>query len=159
VKEQLLTIFARLDQWIESEASHPNVLIQVLGQCSLILNSTVRLPLAGTMDLDARVKPQSRQESVYFIQKKLADLLDQEGFELDPDVHLIWLPPESTFTVCYETPRMRCEILDPLFALCSKAVKAREKNRILIREALKEYGKPLRELIEKHGGHCDYFEA
>lgn len=54
--------------------------------------------------------------------------------------------------------QMSCKRIDPLFALCSKAIKAREKNRILIAQALKVYGKSLVRLIEKYGGDLEYFK-
>ena len=164
VKKQLLHILNKFDALIEAEndrriqtgeSLHPKILIQILGQFSLLLHPEVNLNLAGTQDFDAKVKA---TENEYSLRKKLAGLLHEEGLELESDVHLIWIPSESTFTPILQTQRIRCEVLDPLFALCSKAVKAKEKNKILVRDALKVYGQPLRDLIEKHGGDCGYFE-
>ena len=84
--------------------------------------------------------------------------MKRENLELDSDSHLIWFPQESTFTIVLETPRIKCEVIDPLFALCSKAIKAPEKNRILIQQALVKYGDDLKNLIKKHGGNLEHFK-
>lgn len=45
-----------------------------------------------------------------------------------------------------------CEILDPVSALTSKAIKAPNKNHLLNGEALKVDGEELAEKIRLHGG-------
>jgi hypothetical protein len=166
MKEKLEKILAQLDEWIEKENERrkaeedyllSKVIIEILGQYSLIMHPDVKLTLFGTGDLDAHIKSLSVSGGVHEIKKKLEQLLEAEQLELESDDHLIWVPPESTFTRIMETPRLKCDVLDPLYTLCSKAIKAPEKNKILIRDALKEYGKPLKDLILKYGGNDEYF--
>lgn len=127
--------------------------IRVMGQMSLLSNPQViaQIRLFGTMDVDATVTGE------YWIQKKFEELLLAEGLELDPVASEIWLPVEATFTTVFSGTILTCLRLDPLGALVSKAIKAKEKNRILIRQALPLWGAPLEELIEKYGGDLTYF--
>ncbi len=167
MKAELLSVFKDLDTWIQTEneqrceneeSPFPKALVQIFGQCGLLLNSSVNLPLVGTRDLDARVESLSKVGSVWPIRKKLERLLEFHDLDLETDIHLIWIPEGSTFSVFFETTRLCCEVLDPLFLLCSKAIKAKEKNKVLLREAIQFYGDELRNLIEKYGGDCGYFE-
>ncbi len=121
---------------------------------SLLSNPLVQeqIRLFGTVDVDATVRGE------YWIQKKFEELLLEEGLELDPVADEIWLPVEATFTTVFSETILTCLRLDPLGALTSKAIKAREKNRILIRQALPVYGAPLEGLIKKYGGDLTYFQ-
>ncbi len=165
MKEKLIDIFQQLDAWMDKENTRrradgdyglAKILIQVLGQCSLILHPSVHLTLFGTHDLDAVIKSISNG-GLRETKKKLTELLYDENLELESDTHLIWLPSEATFTEIMNTPRITCQVVDPLYALCSKAVKAKERNKILIRDALVEYGDDLKNLIQKYGGDLGYF--
>jgi hypothetical protein len=166
MKEKLHEIFQQLDAWMEEENIRrrtdddyvlSKILIQVLGQCSLILHPSVHLRLFGTYDLDAVIKSLS-SGGLSETKRKLTELLYDENLELESDAHLIWLPVEATFTEIMDTPRIKCEVVDPLYALCSKAIKAKEKNKALIRDALIEYGDDLKKLIQKYGGDLEYFK-
>lgn len=127
--------------------------IDILGQMSLFLAAEIRthLHLFATYDLDALVKGD------YWIKEKFQALLKKEGLELDPLSHEIWIPLGSTFKLLFSSNRITCRSLDPLYALLSKAIKAKEKNRILVAEALVFYGNKLAKLIKKFDGDLDYF--
>ncbi len=167
MKEILEKILTQLDNWIEEENERrkaeedyllSKVIIQILGQFSLIMHPDVKLTLFGTGDLDAHIKSASIAGGVHEIKKKLTQLLENQGLELETDDHLIWLPTEATFTEVMNTSHIKCEVVDPIYALCSKAIKAKEKNKILIRDALTEYGDELKGLIKKYGGDLEYFK-
>ena len=70
----------------------------------------------------------------------------------------IWLPERSTFLPYYRTESLLVSYLDPISALTSKAIKAKEKNRFLVREALRVFGGPLAQEIIRYGGDINYFE-
>jgi hypothetical protein len=98
--------------------------IILLGQMSLISNPEVqaKIHLFSTMDVDAIVKGE------YWIKKKLEELLSKEGLVLDPHSEEVWIPKESSFTRIFESPRLLCVRIDPVYALLSKAIKAKEKK-------------------------------
>ena len=52
---------------------------------------------------------------------------------------------------------MIIKIADPISVLVSKAIKAKEKNRILIGYALRTFGGDLAKAIERYGGDLGYF--
>lgn len=56
-----------------------------------------------------------------------------------------------------DTPELTIEILSPIAALTSKAIKAPEKNRILLTEALAAYGDELANKILRHGDDLTKF--
>ena len=127
--------------------------IRLLGQMSLISNPEVQaqITLLATFDVDALVK------GGHWIESKFRDLLKKEDLELDSLSHEIWIPSESTFTEVFSSNRLVCLRLDPLYVFLSKAIKAKEKNRMLIAQALEIYGNELRKLIQKYGGDLKYF--
>ncbi len=128
--------------------------IRVMGQMSLLSNPEVQaqIRLFATADVDATVRDE------YWVQKKFAELLLEEGLELDPVANEIWLPEDATFTETFSGKLLTCLRLDPLYALVSKAIKAKEKNRLLVRQALSVFGNELSDLIEQYGGDLKYFE-
>ncbi len=160
----LIQIFENLDRAIEVENEErresgtlllPKTEIILLGQMSLLENPEVKahITLFATYDVDAIVK------GSHWIQRKFNELLKKEGLELDSLSHEIWIPPESTFTDIFSSNYLHCLRLDPLYALLSKAIKAKEKNKILIAQALDIYGDKLRSLIKKYHGNLDYFSS
>jgi len=68
----------------------------------------------------------------------------------------VWIPDEAEFITYYDSDDLSVCYLDPLSALTSKAVKAKEKNRPLIVKALKYYGKRLADKIREYGD-LDFF--
>lgn len=50
------------------------------------------------------------------------------------------------------------EVAEPIYVLTSKAVKAPEKNSILLKRALPIFGDKLEKLIVKYGGNPEVFK-
>lgn len=163
MEELLEKVFKSLDEAIGKENAQrrqdgslgiPKAEIKVLGQMSLISNPEVqaKITLFATFDVDAIVT------GPHWIETTFKALLKKEGFELDPLSNEIWIPEESTFTNIFSSNHLTCFRLDPLFAFLSKAIKAKEKNRIIISQALEAYGNDLKQLIIKYGGDLNYFK-
>ena len=160
---EIKEVFVELDNAIASENALRdsmgglelrNATIRILGQMSLLLNDSVsrQINLFATQDVDAHVLGES------FVVHTFKKLLEDRGLEFDFLSTEIWLPSDATYIPVYEGDKLRCEILDPISALVSKAVKAPEKNRLLIRSALEIYGEDLAERIKKHGGDISVFQ-
>lgn len=129
--------------------------IQILGQMSLFAHPNkiaAKVHLVQTVDLDAKVTAE------YLVFQLFKQLIQKHGLSYDEDSEKVWLPAESTYTEIFNSPRVQCEVLDPIFALTSKAIKAPEKNKVLIHQALKIFGSELQVLIRKYGGDSSYFE-
>lgn len=76
----------------------------------------------------------------------------------DEDSHLIFIPNGSRFSEFARYENVYVEIIDPESALVSKAVKAPQKNKQLIRAALaSERYKNLAERIVHAGGDLEFF--
>lgn len=129
--------------------------IRIMGQMSLLTNGTVTglMRLFGTQDVDAVVTG----GRYGWVAKKLSELLEAEGLELDEYADEIWLPRGAAFTKVFSGEYLTCLRLNHLDALVSKAVKAPAKNRILIRQALVVFP-DLRALIKVNGGDLANFE-
>jgi len=127
--------------------------IRLLGQFSLLVDRKVsgKIPLAATRDLDALIKAE------FIVERELKTILEKKGLVLDDLSGEIWVPDEGQFIVYYESPMIRCVYLDPVSVLVSKAIKAKEKNRFLIRDAIAVFGEGLVKLIRKYGGNPEYF--
>ncbi len=130
-------------------------IINVLGQISLFMDedARVRLPLAHTADIDALIQGEN------ITREFLIKALKQKGLELDSLSSEIWIPPGAIFKPYYESDTLTISYLDPIATLTSKAVKAKEKNQILIHEALAVYGESLALQISKHGGELEFFRT
>jgi hypothetical protein len=129
------------------------VKIRVLGQFSLLADkqTAASISLAATVDLDALI------EGDWIIEEELRRILRTKGLVLDELSREIWIPEGSEFLPYYESSRINCIYLDPFAAIVSKAVKAREKNRILVRDAIDLYGQRLIHEIRKYGIDPEYF--
>jgi hypothetical protein len=140
----------------ESEGlpSLPRIEIKLLGQFSLMVDpkASRNLTLASTMDVDALIHGE------YVLEQDLKNILKRKGLELDELSGEIWIPPGGKFIPLYQSRYISCSYLDPISSLVSKAIKAKEKNRLLIRDAIVSFGKPLLKSIEKHGGDVSYFQ-
>jgi hypothetical protein len=154
--KEILEVLAELEQLIESEdkirkemGSIPlrPTTIRILGQMSLLLNEDIssRMHLFATQDVDAHIKGDS------FVAEAFKRLLGERNLEFDFLSNEIWLPLDASYIQIYESPRLHCEILDPISALVSKAVKAPDKNTALISKALDIYGEELASKIKQHG--------
>lgn len=126
----------------------------ILGQTSLLSQPklTIDLELAQTGDLDAKLRCDS------FIKRKLKELLPHYGLIYDEDSELIFLPKDSQFYKFGKYKNIDVSVIDPESALVSKAVKAPEKNRQLVRAAISSGGFPnLVDRILKEGGDLESF--
>lgn len=161
--QQLKEIFERLDTRIgelnqerreEGMLGAVGVEIRLLGQMCLLANARVSavLHLAQTADVDAFLKMDS------FVKDELKRLLREVGLVYDEDSTLVWIPEGATYVPLYSFANLTVLALDPESALVSKAVKAPEKNKMLIREALAsgEFAS-LADRILKAGGRLESF--
>jgi hypothetical protein len=160
---QMEKLFIELNDQIEkiiTERRHegltglPRAKVQLLGQMSLLVNKKVSmtLSLAQTGDLDAFLT----MENVVKIEFK--KLLKPLGLIYDEDSYLIWIPDDAKFSTLFDIDHVWVEVIDPESALVSKAIKAPEKNKQLIREAIASGAFPtLVDRILKHGGKLENF--
>ncbi len=156
-------ILNELDRWLAGEKNRrrkeggpyiPKVEILLLGQMGLLAHPSdlsVKLHLVGTIDVDAKVSADR------FVVKEFGRILKDHDLEYDEDSEKVWVPPKSTQTMIHDSLHLKCDVLDPIYLLTSKAIKAKEKNRFLVQEALVLFGNELEELIVRHGGDLDYF--
>jgi hypothetical protein len=131
----------------------PKAKITLLGQFSLIVNPKIsaQLNIPATMDVDAKI------EADHTIKKAFIEILKAEGLEYDEDSGLIWIPKGSTFETLHESPHLTIAAITPIYGILSKAIKAKEKNRILVRDAMTIFGEKLVKLIVQNGGDPEYF--
>ena len=155
-------ILAELEQAIErlnEERERDGMLrlskaqIKVLGQFSLLADEqfSASISLAATIDLDAII------EGEWIIEEELRKILKNKGLVFDELSREIWIPEGSKFLPYYESNRIKCMYLDPFAVIVSKAVKAREKNRLLVRDAIDFYGERLSREIRKYNVDTEYF--
>lgn len=164
IADTLVSIFEELNSRIEAENRRrqqggvPTFLrchIQVLGQMSLLGNRRVNtiLALNQTGDIDARLQTES------FVKQILKEeILPKYGLVYDEDSGLIWLPPGHFFEPLCDLKYVLAELLDAESALVSKAVKAKAKNKLLIRQAIASGGFPtLLDRIIANGADIQFF--
>ena len=106
--------------------------VTLLGQMSLLAQEEVSaiLTLAQTGDMDALL------EMDFVVKVELKKILEDQGFLYDEDSPLIWIPPGATFKKLFEFDWVEVRVIDAESALVSKAIKAPNKNKVLIREAI-----------------------
>lgn len=128
--------------------------IQILGQMSLVLNPDVakRIQLFATQDVDAVISGD------WIVTRLFKAALEANNLQFDFHSQDIWLPPDAKYIPIFSGQIIDCEILDPVSAFTSKAIKAPDKNHLLIGEALKIYGAELAEKIRIHGGDPGSFK-
>ncbi len=160
-RDRFLSLFQALDARIEA-MNHklrmdglvplPKSRIRLLGQISLLVQESVSLALTQTVDVDAELVMD------YLVKEELKVLLRNDGLVYDEDSHLIWIPDGAKFLLLMDLPHLTVEVLDPESALVSKAVKAPQKNRQLLRQAIASNQFPsLVDRIVKHGGTLEEF--
>lgn len=128
--------------------------VRLLGQMSLLANekASLLLSLARTADLDALLTMN------HLLKDELKKLLKKEGLLYDEDSHLIWIPEGAKFDGLFTFANVTVLAIDPESALVSKAVKAPEKNKQLIRQAIASGKFPgLIDRIEVNGGDLEFF--
>ncbi len=121
--------------------------LKVLGQMALMANieASSKLHLVATKDLDAII------EGDWTARTLLKNVLQENGMVYDELSSEVWIPPEATFEVMHDSSVLKVSLLSPLFVLASKAVKAPQKNKQLITQAIEIWGEELIDLISEHG--------
>lgn len=163
IRIQLAELFAELNDKVEAlnqerggQGLFPigRAKVQILGQMSLLSHgrASLFLSLAQTGDLDAFLLMDN------VVKEELKLCLMKRGLVYDEDSYLIWIPPGSKFETLFEMRHVTVECLDPESTLVSKAVKAPEKNKQLIREAIAsgEFDTLVDRIIE-NGGKLENF--
>jgi hypothetical protein len=163
VRNQLRDLFTELDKRIEEINLErleenlfkiPKARVQLLGQISLLANQRVSsiLSLVQTGDMDALLMMDQ------IVKEEFKIILAKQGLVYDEDSYLIWVPPGAKFEIMFDLPHLVVESIDPESALVSKAVKAPEKNKQLIREAIasNEFA-TLVDRILANGGKLEHF--
>ncbi len=134
----LLEVFRELEQWIVTENEERKLTgtpligpctIRILGQTALI-EALVQLHLVATQDVDAYLSGDQ------IIQTEFDRLLKSRGKEFDKDSYLIWMPIETEYSNVFTGRLITGQIAQPEYVLLSKASKAPDKNKILIKEFL-----------------------
>lgn len=122
--------------------------VKLLGQLALFADGGARshLHLARTRDVDALI------ESDWSVRAVVKEVFRTFGYVYDELSGEVWIPPGATYNLLYESPLLTFETLDPLYVLTSKAIKAPEKNRLLVAQGIALYGDRLIDLIVRHGG-------
>jgi hypothetical protein len=163
VKEQLIKIFNTLNDQIiaennERRESGSRLIVKskihVLGQTSLLIQPelTAKLSLAQTGDLDALLEAEN------FVKETLKKILSENGFVYDEDSPYIFIPTKTKYSNFLMLPSLEVIVIDPESALVSKAVRAPEKNKFLIRQAIASESYPnLAERIIENGGKLTDF--
>lgn len=132
----------------------PKAEVTLLGQMSLLADDKVSavLSLAQTGDMDAILKMNT------IVKNEFKGILKKHGLIYDEDSHLVWIPPKSKFQEFADYSTIKVNVIDPESALVSKAVKAPEKNKQLIREAIASGKFPgLVKRIIENGGKLENF--
>lgn len=134
--------------------SPKDIEVKIMGQISLLADENIssKIELEQTFDLDAHVN------ASYEITQILEALIKEEGMELDKFSNEIWMPPNTTWELCYEGEYVKIFKASPLDVLVSKAIKAPLKNKKLISESIKIYGNKLTDKILEHGGDIGFFK-
>ncbi len=115
-------------------------ILRILGQVSLLVQPEVSAKLRpfATTDVDGLIEGE-----VGLCRAQLKEVLSKYGLEFDDLSTEIWLPRTATYKQIFSGQKLTVEALDPVSALVSKAVKAPEKNRILIANGMMVYGEEL----------------
>jgi hypothetical protein len=145
---------ANLERAKNSEPRIKPIKITILGQFALIINQGIseKIPLAATMDVDALF------EGDWSFRKIFERTLKDSGLILDELSSEIWIPPQSQYVCYYKSAQITIQGLTPIYCLLSKAIKAPDKNKVLIINALEIYGTELSDLIKKFNGDLNFFK-
>ena len=130
----------------------PRYTITLLGQMALLVQSKPgALDLRMTRDLDVQL------EGDWMLRTVLKDALAEVNLEYDDLSSEIWMPEEMRKEILHDSPVLCVKVCDAISILVSKGVKAPEKNRLLIRQAMLVYGEQLIALLAKYGAPLEYF--
>ena len=163
MKKLMNKIFKELNQAVEIENRQrikdgtlaiPKSEVILFGQMSLMLNESVAtiLNLIQTGDMDAELQMD------YFTKNKLMELLEANGLVYDEESHLIWIPENAKAIDLFKFKNIEVKLIDAESILVSKAVRAPQKNRQLIRQAIASGKFPdLVDRIIENKGNLDFF--
>ena len=131
-------VLEELDAWIlrENEDRRADDLqpykpctIRLVGQTAL-LESGLGVPLVATQDVDVYA------DYEHSVRKKFEELLAHKNLVLDPVGHEAWMPKETEYELAYQGAYATGQVAHPDFVLVSKALKAPNKNRVLLTDYL-----------------------
>lgn len=159
MNDVFIKIFKNVETWIEhyekeNDLKLDKTKIVIMGQLALLLHPDTKLnelDLAATRDLDAKIK------GPFPAFQELKKQLEQFGFTYDTDSEKVWLPKNYTTTNIHQSVKLSVDVVDPIFILVSKAIKAKEKNKKLIQQAIIIFKDDLKYLIKKEGGNLEDF--
>src|SRR3990167_219069 len=136
----LVEVCEKLEAWLTEQATERDAdgilplggaEIFVYGQTALI-EAKLKLHLAQTMDVDAKVKANA------LVKEAFGKILKEYGRELDPDSHLVSMPQETQYDPFFRGRHLRVFLAKPEYVILSKAKFAPEKNRALVQEFLEK---------------------
>ncbi len=138
---------------VRSLGPHKPLRVTILGQQGLLIRreSLSNLTLLATTDFDARLDGEVPLADVF------KRLLREEGISYDNDSDYIWLPEETKYETIYETKFILVDSPLPIYLIVSKAVKAPEKNKQLVTDAIVEFGDELLTLLQRYEADINYF--
>lgn len=127
--------------------------IAILGQQALLVRRETlpKLKLLATNDFDGLLNGEPPLEDIF------KRILKEEGLTYDEQSRYIWLPDETGYELIYQSDFVEVDSPAPIYLIVSKAVKAPEKNKQLVREAIEQFGDDLLGLLEKYKVNLNYF--
>jgi hypothetical protein len=105
----------------------------------------------ATVDFDEHLIGEPPLEDLF---KKV---LREHGLSYDEQSRYIWLPKETEYETLYSSEILLVTSPLPIYLIVSKAVKAPEKNKSLVRDAIVMYGDELLHLLEKYEVPIHFF--
>ncbi|MBM4252288.1 MAG: hypothetical protein FJ146_09975 [Deltaproteobacteria bacterium] len=129
---------ARLNQTLRKDgvAEIPRFFIKLLGQTAVIA-AKLDIPVFATADVDAYAN------FTWLAKERFCAILAEEGLHYDELSNEIWMPRETTYSSIYSGLTFDGYRADLEYVLISKALKAKAKNRVLIRDYLVAGASPL----------------
>lgn len=85
-------------------------------------------------------------------------VLKENNYFYDELSKEIWIPKEAHKIKTYNSENVTAYYYDPISVLTSKAIKSPVKNKNLIKQAIKIYGKTLIDSIINNGGDISKYE-
>ncbi len=127
--------------------------VTVLGQQALLLRQEYlkNFSLIATNDFDGLLNGEIPLEDIF------KAILREEGLTYDEDSEYIWLPAETEYELIYKSEYIEIVSPYPIYLIVSKALKASEKNKALVIQAMQEFTDDLLQLFEKYNVDVEYF--
>ena len=147
-------VFEELDQWIIEENKRitdeggmriGDVYFKVVGQ-SAVLEANLSIDVDNTADVDAF------SNLSHSVQTQFNELLKPLGKVYDAHSGEIWMPAETQYTPIFTGLYVKAELAGVEYVMVSKALKAIDKNRVLLRSYIETDASELfSELAAKYG--------